>query len=73
MTAEEAFRKMRDAWFDSRLASAAHEREWESEDREKQREDDNRQMRVIYDRQTDEILAGVDRCLTPRCWNDLDT
>jgi len=71
MRLEDSFRELRRAWFNRVLRFNAHEREWEDEDREKMREDNNRLMQQQYDTDTEAIIAGEDRPLTPGCWNDL--
>ena len=69
---EKKFRDLREAWFNAHLRSYAHEREWESEAKERLRDERNVDVKVIYDRQTEEIIAGHDRPLTPSCGADLD-
>jgi len=69
--AEKAFIALRQAWFNSKLRSRAHEREWETEEQELRRTMDNDAMKGEFDRQTLAILRGEDYPISPRCWNDL--
>lgn len=67
------FRELRKAWFYNHLASYEHERDdsYENDDRRKFREEQNESEWLKYSEQTEDIIAGKDRCLTPTCLNDL--
>ncbi len=65
MSVEEAFRELRAAWFNRVLRSEACEREWESESQEDLREQLNAAMRRAYDADTNAILRGENRAVTP--------
>lgn len=68
-----AFRDLREAWFNTNLASRAHEREWETEEDQVTREESNKAKRLEYDKDTEAILQGEGEggMIAPRCWNDL--
>lgn len=68
----ESFRQLRKAWFNSHLRSHAREREWESEECERLRETQNRQLEAKYDQQTEGIIDGETWCVAPRCAADMD-
>ena len=65
------FRKLREAWFISELKSHAHEREWESEDREAIRQEQNKRLKQKFDEQTEGLLLGVCRQIAPKCLAEL--
>jgi hypothetical protein len=71
MSPEDAFRNLRNAWFNKVLKSRAHEREWEDQEAEDRREMNNARKRYAFDIQTEEILRGEDRCIAPICINDM--
>lgn len=66
-----AFRDLREAWFNAKLASNAHEREWETEEAQAAREASNKAKKLEYDKDTESILQGGGGVIAPRCWNDL--
>ena len=70
----QAFRLLRDYWFAAHIARRAHEREWETEEDEAARERCNMDARNLFNRHTEQIIAGEDlpiyRCC-PMCLNDL--
>lgn len=66
-----AFRELREAWFNVKLASNAHEREWETEEAQAARESSNKPKKRVYDEDTEAILQGEGGVIAPRCWNDL--
>lgn len=66
-----AFRELRLAWFNAHLKSKPHEREWETEESEKRREEDNAELKEIFDEQTEAIILGEKLPISPRCSNDL--
>lgn len=67
-----AFRKLRSAWFVSKLRSDAHCREWEDESRERSREIQNTANQKLFDEQTEAIISGQPRVVVPWCMADLD-
>ena len=69
--AETAFRKLRIKWFDYNLFSYGPEREWEDEDRSEMRVLQNKECRIKFDQQTEEILGGINRCIAPTCEHDM--
>lgn len=69
--AREAFYELREAWFNANLAFKAHERQWETEEAQEDREQNNRSMKNQYDGDTEAILNGEVRVIAPSCWNDL--
>lgn len=69
--AEDAFRRLREYWFDNKMASHAHERVWEDEETERIRNDWNTCVKKQYDKDTEEILAGKPINVAPRCPADL--
>lgn len=71
MKLEDSFRELRKAWFNAKLRSFAHEREWESEEEEERRELDNARRKKVYDAQTEAIINGQSASVVPHCWNDL--
>lgn len=60
-----AFRELRTRWFNKQLRSYAHEREWEDEDKTEERERRNDANQALFNKQTEEILAGKPRCVAP--------
>jgi hypothetical protein len=66
-----AFRELRLAWFNAHLRRNPHEREWENEEAEKQREEDNAELKEKFDAQTEAIILGEKFKRNPRCYNDL--
>ena len=68
---EMAFRVLRKEWFDSQLRSEPQHRVWEDDSVTKMRDRQNQEMWELYDQQTQEIIAGEDRPIAPRCHNDL--
>lgn len=71
MVIEEAFRSLRKSWFNCKLLSKAHERDWEPEDKSNIREENNKELRKIFDEQTEDIINGIPRIINPCCANDL--
>lgn len=68
----EAFRLLRECWFNSKLRSQPHEREWEDEIQQTIREQYNSKLKMKYDLDTEAILRGEDRPICPGCAADLD-
>ncbi len=71
MGIEDAFRRLREAWFMSHVYQHAHERQWEEIEDEQWRERCNLKAKEQFDLQTEEIIAGKEHNLTPRCLADL--
>jgi len=69
---EEAFRKLREAWFNAHLKSNPHEREWEDETDVAMRNEDNAKIKLQFDEDTEAILRGEDRAIAPRCLADME-
>ncbi len=67
-----AFRTLRAAWFETHLQSRPHEREWERPDANLARELHNAELWKQFSAQTEEIIQGHDRPVTPTCAADLD-
>ncbi len=67
------FRKLRESWFNAKLRSYGHERDWDDQDEERQelRNQQNRSSKAKYDEQTEAIIHGEKRCLAPTCDNDM--
>ena len=70
MTIQDAFRELREAWFNAVLKSQPHERE--SVERETQRELDTFEIKATFDDQTESIIEGDDYTVAPYCAADLD-
>ena len=72
MLIEEAFRHLREHWFNAKLKSYPHERD---EDRYcGDRDADNAAMKAKYNEQTEAIISGSNvHKLAPRCGADLDS
>jgi len=66
-----AFRELREKWFNAKLKRFAHEREWEEEWQTESREEENRGLKVIFDKQTEEIIAGNAAPIAPTCSHDM--
>lgn len=66
------FRILRTAWFNQVLLHPAHERESETTEREKRREELNTKNRERFNRQTEELLSGTPWQVRPWCTADLD-
>lgn len=64
------FRKLRESWFNSKLLFTPHEREWEDETKTELRERDNAKMKSEFDEDTEALIRGEDRPISPRCWAD---
>jgi hypothetical protein len=62
---EDAFRKIRESWFNRHLYSRSSEREWEDEDRELSRNESNKYYKEIFDQDTEDIILGKNRCISP--------
>lgn len=58
MTNADAFRKLRAAWFHRVLEAHPHEREWEDDSAEASRRRNNRELRTLFDAQTEQIIIG---------------
>lgn len=71
MFTEEAFRKLRDYWFDISLRAQPHEREMKDDSSERRRERYNSEMKEWFDADTDAILRGEDRHIRHSYLNDL--
>lgn len=71
MNKDEAFRELRERWFNQVIRSHAHERIWEEDAETQVREDHNRLMKAKFDKDTEAILSGEERAIAPRCLNDL--
>jgi hypothetical protein len=71
--AEKAFRQLREHWFVHHLQSQPHERVWESDADEALREQRNTAMKVKFDEDTEAILRGEDRFVSPRYMAHLGT
>ena len=69
---ETAFRFLREQWFNKYLRQWPAEREWEDEEKHLLRVKYNDSLKQKYDRQTNDIIRGIDRVIAPRCANDLD-
>lgn len=69
---EKAFRQLREAWYHHELHSYAHEREWETESKEAEREADNAELKSLYDMQTEAIILGERFCVAPTCLDDME-
>jgi hypothetical protein len=61
------FIHMRAAWFSCHLQSWPSEREWVDEEHETARRKANAALLLQFDQQTQEILSGKERNLTPLC------
>lgn len=68
---KQAFRDLRLSWFNHHLKSRPHERDWEDEEREKLREEQNLRLWKKYSEDTEEIIEGKERAISPRCMRDL--
>jgi hypothetical protein len=66
-------RKLRNAWFDSKLRYKTPEREWEDEREASRRMMQNNHNLIQFNDQTERIIRGEDLNLTPYCMADLDT
>lgn len=67
------FRRLRAIWFNHKVKYFAPEQQWENEEQAENREQLNKRLWHIYDRQTEEIIAGTGEAykLDPICANDL--
>jgi hypothetical protein len=66
MNLENAFRIIRESYFNRHIRRTAHEREWETEEQEDTREQLNEELRRNYDLQTQAIIDGSDNySITP--------
>jgi hypothetical protein len=63
--AENAFRELRNFWFNKHLYSRPSEREWEDEDRDLQRKESNKYYKEIFDQDTEDIIIGKSRPIAP--------
>ena len=70
MLLEQAFKELREKWFNAHIKSHPHEREWEDEDASLRRELHNEEVKMAYDQDTVAILNGEDRPIAPYCCND---
>lgn len=69
----EAFRELRVVWFNAKLRSYAHEREWEDEEVEARRKQNNADLRKEFDEQTERIIAGSEPVpIAPRCHANME-
>lgn len=67
-----AFRFLRNAWYLDKIYQHSHERENETELCKNNRDQQNRKMKEIYDRQTEEIINGLSVSgIAPLCFNDV--
>jgi len=66
-----AFKEIRSKWFEKHIMSKAQERVWESEEEEIGRETHNKELRKLYDKDTELIIDGQDRPITPTCSFDI--
>lgn len=64
---EDDFRELRQRWFSRVIADRGPEREWEGQQREAERIRRNDEMRQVYDRQTEDIIAGESFPVAPAC------
>tara|TARA_R110002167_G_scaffold112234_1_gene284544 strand:- start:44 stop:307 length:264 start_codon:yes stop_codon:yes gene_type:complete len=68
----DAFRELRETWFNAHLRSRAHDREWEDETAGELRERQNTALKKRYDEQTESIIAGDGELpIAPRCAHDM--
>jgi len=63
---EKAFRELREAWFSAIIKSCEHEREWEEESQSRAREKHNKSLKVRYAEDTEAIVRGHVRAVSPR-------
>jgi len=68
---KDSFRELRNAWFLSKLKSYCHERNHESDRSRELREEGNRLLKEVFDSDTELIIKGHNRCIAPKCNNDL--
>jgi hypothetical protein len=68
---EESFRKLRLAWFNHHLKRTAHERIWEDEEASMLRDKQNLELFEKYSSDTEDIIKGIRRPISPRCGYDL--
>ena len=52
-------RRLRDELYRRTQYRAPHEREWESEEAEREREDSNRESRAEWDAETERLIAAA--------------
>lgn len=72
MTLEENFRKLRNKWFNYHLYSNTHERVWETEEHEHEREEENLILKKRFDKDTEALIQGKKRCIAPICEHDME-
>jgi len=72
MDVEQAFRELRAAWFHRHVATRRPEWRYEELCEEEAREYANARLRVMFDAQTESIIAGGDACVAPLSLCDLD-
>ena len=70
-TTADAFRQLRTAWFNKVLKSYTSEREWENNEDQLERLNRNLDLKTLYDQQTEQIIDGKQRCVAPKCANDV--
>lgn len=68
---EKSFRGLRGAWFNSHLYRSAHERVSETEEEEEYRNRSNKELKIKYDEDTEAIIRGESRALSPTCEYDM--
>lgn len=67
----DAFRTLRESWFNRVLRSYSHEREWEDDERGNYREERNKELKELYDKQTEQIICGGHAAVCPSCEHDM--
>lgn len=72
MKAKKAFRRLRDAWFWEVLYEPSHVRESEFEKVEILRRERNKELKRLYDLQTEAILEGKEYNIAPRIASELE-
>lgn len=70
----DAFRTLRESWFNRVLRSYSHEREWEDDERGNYREERNKELKELYDKQTERIIYQgweTNSIVCPSCERDM--